>query len=96
MPLNLHKCFTEDGMAITCVCSTGRDHTEDEMDLNDQVTGELVLSEEAGDRVRLPVTRPLTPDEADFIKAAVRAKFPNVSSLFVVSVPALSGEETEE
>lgn len=32
--LALHYCSTSDGMRIGCVCSTGRDHTEDEMDLD--------------------------------------------------------------
>lgn len=30
--LQVHKCYTDD-IAIVCVCSTGRDHNEDEMDL---------------------------------------------------------------
>lgn len=30
-----HICLTSDGFRIICVCSTGRDHTEDEMDSPD-------------------------------------------------------------
>lgn len=30
--MNMHYCLTSDGLRIGCVCSTGRDHTEDDMD----------------------------------------------------------------
>lgn len=28
--MNTHYCTTEDGMRIFCLCSTGRDHAEEE------------------------------------------------------------------
>lgn len=31
--MTMHYCLTDDGMRITCICTTGRDHDEDEMDL---------------------------------------------------------------
>lgn len=30
--MNSHTCKTSDGARITCLCSTGRDHTEEEFD----------------------------------------------------------------
>jgi hypothetical protein len=30
--MTLHLCRTEDGMSIPCICTTGTDHHEDEMD----------------------------------------------------------------
>lgn len=30
----MHYCSTSDGMRIACLCSTGRDHDETEMDLD--------------------------------------------------------------
>lgn len=34
-----HTCKTSDGAEITCLCSTGRDHDDTEMDLrNDTLT----------------------------------------------------------
>jgi len=32
--MKMHFCFTDDGVGVPCVCTTGLDHTEDEMDLN--------------------------------------------------------------
>lgn len=30
--MNPHYCLTSDGFRIVCLCSTGRNHVEDEMD----------------------------------------------------------------
>lgn len=33
--MNTHTCHTSDGIDIVCLCSTGRDHTEDEFERPD-------------------------------------------------------------
>lgn len=33
-----HTCTTVEGTQVTCLCSTGRDHGQDEMDLESTLT----------------------------------------------------------
>lgn len=40
MPLKPHHCLTEDGFRIVCICTTGIDHNEYEMDIDPAKVGQ--------------------------------------------------------